>query len=219
MHSPSPWTCRVFSNHPGAGGQLSPCVWTGWPVSDASAGAGWLYPGWLAHLSSRHSWSQTVEQSSLKLCVEALSCPHSSSAESMFVCREEEKPFRNSCLPQLLSSCFRSLTAEWTSSLKCLSFLLGSHCSLMYSCQQLWELLSCLGCSTDVDTHLPHWGLFSLWQRLWGRCDWVYVSVFSPLPSVPSVLGSLCLSVTLPFLLSAFSLSPLWALLFVSHTR
>lgn len=54
--------CPVSSAHPGAGGQLSPCVRTGWPASGASAGAGWLCPGWLAHLSSPRSWSQTVKQ-------------------------------------------------------------------------------------------------------------------------------------------------------------
>lgn len=146
---------RVFSAHPGAGGQPSPCAWTGSPVWDASAGAGWLCLGWPAHLSWPRSWFWVVRF-----------CPLGG---------------------------VRFLTAESTGSSCVRCFSLGLHGYRPASGAPLTE--TCIFLSE-----------ISVWRRL-----------FSPLPSVPPVLGSLRLSITSA--LFFFLLPPLWARLLLSHAR
>lgn len=152
--------CPVSSARPGAGGQPSPCVWTGWPASGASAGAGWLYPGWLAHLSSPRSWSRATDQSLLELCTDArmLRSSPQTAGHGVTERRGRETPperllsvwilFKGKPLPPC--------SAVLPSGLAVLSVSLCDCSPWHVSVSAAFRgLLSCPGCSSDVDMHLP----------------------------------------------------------------
>lgn len=146
LHSPGLWRCPVSSAHPGAGGQRSPCVWTGWLASGASAGAGWLYPEWPAHFSWPHSWFSWCGVQALDL--EPPSGSSGCALQGVRVQRGQSplKATEEACVWTAVVRC--GLAVGWLCS--------GCALAVLFVMNVSQQLFSSSGCSSAVDMHFPH---------------------------------------------------------------